>query len=380
MEEMVLKTKDQLKLEIVCRTHTGEIERSEACKILSISERTLRRYLSEYRKNGISFIVHGNKGRSPANKIAEVFKKRIQDLAEEKYFDFNICHMKEKLEEDLGSKIKYHTLYRWCKDINLIKNTHKKRRSKPRKHRNRMTQEGYMLQLDGSHHYWFGGRMLCLMAAIDDATGEVFAKFYEGETSWACMDFLKEIIAQKGVPKFIYTDRAGVYGGIKREHFSQVERALGELSCHVIYAQSPEGKGRVERLFRTLQDRLVAELRLEGINSIHEANKYLTDIYLPHKHNPKFTVKPENHVSAYKAIPEGCDLKKIFCMKEHRIVGKDHTVSIKGEKWMIAEDLKHSIARARLELQFNKWGEWKAYFAGKPIKLVKIKKTKRLAG
>lgn len=153
-----------------------------------------------------------------------------------------MCHLQEKLEEEFGRKLVYSTLHRWCTELGMIKNTHKKRRSKPRKHRNRMSQSGYMLQLDGSHHYWFGGRFLCLMAAIDDATGEVFAKFYEGETSWACMDFLKEIVNKKGVPKFIYTDKAGVYGGIKREHFSQVERALGELGSHVIYAQSPEGK------------------------------------------------------------------------------------------------------------------------------------------
>ena len=378
MEEMVVKSKDQLKLEIVCKTSTGEIDRSEACKALQISERTLRRYLSGYRDKGISFLVHGNQGRSPINKTQNVFKKKIQELAEQRYFDFNVCHMQEKIKEETGVRVNYHTLYRWCKEINLIKNTHKKRRSKPRKNRVRMTQEGYMLQLDGSHHYWFGGRMLCLMAAIDDATGEVFAKFYEGETTWACMDFLKELVQKKGVPKFIYTDKAGVYGGIKREHFSQVERALGELGCHVIYAQSPEGKGRVERLFKTLQDRLVAELRLDGINSIPEANKYLVNTYLSHKHNPKFMVKPENHVSAYRALPQNCILNDVFCMKEYRIVGRDHTVSIKGDKWLIADDLKYSIARARIELRYNKWGEWRSYFANKPIKLVKIKKAKKI--
>lgn len=137
-------------------------------------------------------------------------------------------------------------------------------------------------------------------------------------------------------------------------------------------------KGRVERLFRTLQDRLVAELRLEGISMIPSANKYLKDIYLPQKHNIKFTVKPENHVSAYKQVPKDMNLDDVFCMKEYRIVGRDHTVSIKGDKWLVDDNLKYSIAKARIELRIDKWGEWKSYFAGKPINLVKIKKAKRM--
>ncbi len=378
MGEMILKTKDQLKLEIICKVHSGELDRNEAKLALDISERTLRRYLRKYRQVGISFLFHGNKRRNPVNKTQDIFKKKIQDLILEKYFDFNVLHLKEKLEEEIGMKLKYPTLYRWCKELNIIKNTHKKRRSKPRKYRNRMTQAGYMLQLDGSHHYWFGGRFLCLMAAIDDATGEVFAKFYEGETSWACMDFLRSIIEKKGVPKFIYTDRAGVYGGIKREHFSQVERAMGELGSHVIYAQSPEGKGRVERLFKTLQDRLVAELRLEGIGDMQAANKYLNEIYLPQSHNIKFTVQAENPISAYKGLPKEMNLEEVFCMKEYRIVGRDHTVSIKSDKWLLDSDLKYSIAKARIELRIDKWGGWKAYFANQPIKLVKINKAKKI--
>jgi hypothetical protein len=123
----------------------------------------------------------------------------------------------------------------------------------------------------------------------------------------------------------------------------------------------------------------VAELRLAGIGSIPAANAYLKEIYLPQQHNIKFTVKPENHISAYQAIPPEMDLNQVFCMKEHRIVARDHTVSIKGEKWLIAEDLKYSIAKARIELRVDKWGDWIAYFANKPIKLVKIKKAKRLA-
>jgi len=374
----MLKTQDQLRLEIIYKVKSGQLDRIEAALALKVSARTLRRYLKGYGDKGVSFVKHGNFGRAPKNKTAFQFREKILNLVQDKYFDFNMCHLREILQEDHGLKLSYSTLRRWCWSVNLMKNA-QKRRSKPRRARSRMSQEGYMLQLDGSHHCWFGGRFLCLMAAIDDATSEVFAKFYEGETTWACMDFLNEICQKKGVMKFVYTDRAGLYGGIKREHFSQVERALGELGAHVIYAQSPEGKGRVERLFKTLQDRLVAELRFHGISDIDAANKYLHEVYLPQKHNLKFMVQPQNPISGYRPLAPKLNLNEVFCVKHYRVVGKDHTVSINAEKWIIADKLDYSIARQKLEIKFDKYGAWQAYFAGKPIKLIKIHQAKRLA-
>ena len=147
----------------------------------------------------------------------------------------------------------------------------------------------------------------------------------------------------------------------------------------MIYAHSPEAKGRVERLFNTLQDRLVAELRLYGIGTLTEANKYLKDVYIP-AHNEKHQVLAHNHVSAYRALPPDLNLSEVFCVKEHRIVGKDHTISLHGEKWMIADDLKHSIAKQKIEIKYDRWGSWTAHFANKKLKLVRIKKDQKLAG
>lgn len=242
-----------------------------------------------------------------------------------------------------------------------------------------MSQEGLMLQMDGSHHLWFGGRFLCLLAAIDDATSEVFARFYEGETTNACLDFLKDLIKHKGVFKILYTDKAGVYGGIKRENFSQVERAVGELGAQVIYAHSPQAKGRVERLFGTLQDRLVAELRLNGVGTIEAANEYLQNVYLPHQHNPKNMVLAHNPISAYRSLPPNIDLEAIFCVKEYRIVGRDHTVSIAGEKWMIADSIRESITKQKVELRWDKWGNWAAYFGKTKIKMIKVNRAQKIA-
>lgn len=378
MGDFTVRAKDQLKLEVICKVFKGHLSRHEGQQLLNISERTLRRYLSSYDKHGVAFLRHGNFRRRPVNKVNEDLKKKVQNLIELKYFDFNVLHLQEMLKEELGEKIKYETLRKWCHEIHLVKRRHK-RRSKPRKLRQRMSQEGLMVQMDGSHHAWFGERFLCLLAAIDDATGEVSARFYEGETTLACLDFLGDFVRSKGVFKVLYTDKAGVYGGIKRENFSQVERALGEIGTQIIYAHSPEAKGRIERLFNTLQDRLVAELRLNNITTIEDANKYLDEVYLP-KHNSKFMVLAHNPVSANRAVAKDVDLDNIFCIKEYRVVGRDHTVSLKGERWMIADPLRFSISKQKIEIRYDKWGDWSAYFARRPIKLVKVKKDYRLAG
>jgi transposase len=378
MEGFILKSKDELKLEIMYKYMRGEMSKFDAQTVLQISERTLRRFVSRYKKQGIAFVRHGNFQRAPINRTPLSLKLQVQSLVQERYFDFNVCHLREKLLEEFNINIRYETLRKWCHEINHVKRA-KRRRAKPRFFRERMSQEGLMLQMDGSHHYWFGDRRLCLIAAIDDATNEVFARFYEGETTLACLDLLQSIVSKKGVFKLLYTDKAGVFGGIKREHFSQVERALGELGAQVIYAHSPQAKGRIERLFNTLQDRLVAELRLNGITTLEAANEFLEKVYLPHHHNPNNMVQAHNPVSYYRPLPPGTDLKEIFLFKEHRVVARDHTVSIGGEKYLIDNPLKHSIAKQKIELRFDKWGGWRAFFAKRPIRLVKINRAKKLA-
>lgn len=374
-----MKAKDQLKIEVMFKVTKGELKIKEAALLLNKSERSLARYLKDFKERGIKFIHHKNTNQKPKNKIPEEIKKHVQALVKETYFDFNVSHLKEKLVSDHNISINYETLRKWCHDIGYIKKA-RKRRSNPRYHRVRMSQEGLLVQLDGSHHRWFGDRKLCLMALIDDATSEVYARFYEGETTWACMDFLTKHIEKKGVPVSFYTDRAGLFGGIKRNHFSQVERALGEVGSQIIYAHSPEAKGRVERLFGTLQDRLVPEMRLRGIATISEANQFLEQVYLPHMHNSRFRVLAHNPITAYKALATGFNLEDAFCIKEFRGVGRDHTISINGMRYMIADDLRYSLNKQKVVVKFDKWGAFKVYFANKELKLVIIQKCqKRIA-
>ncbi len=226
-----------------------------------------------------------------------------------------------------------------------------------------MSQPGLMVQMDGSPHKWFGDRESCLIAMIDDATSTVHGEFFEGETTAACMKALKDFVKKYGVFRVLYTDKA-----------------LNELGAHVVYAHSPEAKGRIERLFGTLQDRLVAEMRLNKIRTIEQANDFLQTQYLPLYHNPRHAVLAENPESAYRPVPEGKDLDGVFCVKEYRLIKKDHTVSLFAERWMIANELKFSIAGHKLEIRFQANGTWRAWFAGRRIKLVKVQKLKKAAG
>ncbi len=188
-----------------------------------------------------------------------------------------------------------------------------------------------------------------------------------------CMRVLRRVVEKRGAFKTLYVDQAGVYGGIKRSGFSQVARALKELGTHVIYAQSPDGKGRVERLFRTMQDRLIPEFRINNITTMATANRFLKEIYLPN-HNNRFAIKAHNPEQAYRTIAPDQSLDDIFCQKEYRTMGKDHTLSLGGEHWMVVDPLKRSIADQRIEIRIKPSGI-EAYFAGRTLNIIKIKKA-----
>lgn len=375
MGDLRLDAEDQFKLEIICKLEMRKLTVAQASQLLRLSERSIYRALKSYRTQGAFFLKHGNCLKKPWNKTDSDLKIHVQKLIKEKYFDFNVIHCQEMLLDE-GIKVKRETLRKWCHELKLVKRS-KRRRSRPRKLRQRMSQPGLLVQMDGSHHRWFGGRETCLVAMIDDATSIVHAEFFEGETTVACMKTIKDYVKKYGIFRVLYTDKAGVFGGLKRNHFSQVERALNELGAHVVYAHSPEAKGRVERLFSTLQDRLVAEMRLNKIRTIEQANDFLINQYLPNKHNPSFSVLAQNPESAYRPVADFEKLEGTFCVKEYRVIGRDHTISLKGEKWLIANELKFSIALHKLEIRYSFDGSWQAYFADRKIKLIRVKKFKK---
>lgn len=285
-----------------------------------------------------------------------------------------MLHALEKINQELDINLKREVFRKWSHEIGVVKRS-RKRRKRVRKYRSRMKRSGILIQMDGSHHRWFAGLETCLIAAIDDATGEIVgAEFFYGETSEGCLKVLRDLVGRKGVFELLYVDKAGVFGGIKRSGFSQVERALGELGSKVIYANSPEAKGRIERLFDTLQDRLVAEMRLAGVKNIRQANKFLQEIYIPHQHNPRFSSKPESPITAYRPVPDHLDLDEVFCKKEYRRVAKDHTISFSGSRFILDRQFPYSIAGQKIEIRIYGKGRWIAFYGEEKMKLVIIKK------
>ena len=373
---MTTKSKRQLKVDIIENVLAGKMSILDAQKFLGNSVSSIYRYIKEYEKLGVQFAIHKNTGRQPSNKTASEIREQVQILIKEKYYDLNLTHLREKLEANDGICINRETLRKWAHEKNMVKRA-KKGKAKPKKRRERMLSPGLLLQMDGSSEIWFGRNKSCLMAIIDDANSEVHAEFFESETSLACMALLKEVILHKGIFKAIYVDRAGLYGGSKRVDFSQVKRACEELDIHIIFANSPEGKGRIERLFNTFQDRLIPELRLEGINEMTSANKYLKEVFLPHYWNKRCTVESICANSEYKPLNPQINIDEILVCKEYRQVKRDHTFSLFSQLYVIESEIRSSIYKQKIEIRLYSKKHFKAFFAGRELKVSKVTEQKR---
>jgi transposase len=274
--------------------------------------------------------------------------------------------------------VKRETLRNWAHEIHHVKRA-KKRRAKARKKRDRMDYQGLLLQMDGSTHHWFDNEKSCLIAIIDDATSEVCAEFFKSETTLACLKVLKDVIVKKGIFKTLYVDKASIFGGPKRCNFSQVQRACGELGIEIIFANSPQGKGRIERAFDTFQDRLVPELRLNGIKDIDSANRYLKDIFIPSYWNKNIVVMPNNTIPEFTPTAGHIGLEDIFVLKEYRKIRNDHTFSYGNKFYLIESTLRYSIAKQKIEIRTNHVRECHAYCAGRKLSISEVVKPTKLS-
>jgi hypothetical protein len=242
-----------------------------------------------------------------------------------------------------------------------------------------MPNEGLLLQMDGSPHRYNGKDEWCLIAAIDDATSDIpYAEFFHSEDTINCMTVMQKIIERKGIPYAIYVDQAGCLGGGKRSHFNQFKRACNELGIRIIFASSPEAKGRIERTWDTIQDRIVPEMRIRYITRMKAANDYLQEMFIPNYWEPNNKVAPHSMESRYKPLAAGQELREIFCLKEHRSVNRDHTVSWEGKLYQLQSPLKYSIRGQKIEFRTYQDLTWKAFFANQPIALQLVEKPTRL--
>lgn len=358
---------EQVEYHILTEFREGRKSRKQAALLLGISERAVSRRVAKLRKSGVSGIKHGNYRRAPVNKVCDQVREDAMQLMKNDYFDFNASHAHEKLRDEHNFDVSYVTFLGWCKASGLARSK-RRRPAKARIHRERMANEGVLLQMDGSHHKWNGRDKWCLISLIDDATSNIAAgQFYKGETSWNCMDLLKKLFENRGIPQFLYTDGAGwAGGGQKRQHFSQVVRACEELGIKIIRANSAQAKGRIERSYRTIQDRLVPEMRLKGIESMKDANRYLDQVFWPDWNN-RFSVQARDEVSRYRSLQTRCDLNEILCMKYDRQVLNDHTVSYGSKRFKLNPGRFRTLRRKKITIHEYKDESIRIFHGGEVI-------------
>jgi len=353
----------------------GKITLKEAGEKIGVCYRQAKRIRRAIRERGIKALVHGNRGRPSNHRIKEALREKVLKLSRELYWDFNDTHFTEKLRECEGIVLNRETVRKLRREAGVAPKR-KRRGPKHRKRRERKAQEGWMVLWDGSPHSWFGPEHppCCLMAAIDDATGKLLAaRFFAFEGSSGYLWLLKEIVKKHGIPMVIYQDRHGAlhrndsHWSLEeqlagRQEPTQVGLALEALSIEPISALSPQAKGRVEKLFATLQDRLGAELRLRGMVTLEEANRYLQSIFIK-GFNRRFAIRAKDSQKAWRKVPEDLDLDRIISFRYTATVGNDNTVRLGGLILDIPPGPHgRSYAKAKVESRQLLNGSWRIYY------------------
>jgi len=323
---LLMSFKEHERVHLLEEVKKRKLTIKEASALSGLSERQFYRIKSSYEKEGLAGVIHKSRGRPSNRCFAQRIKERVIKIYREGYRDFGPTFFSEKLEEYHQIKIDHETLRRWIRSSGHVGWQRKKRPH--RRRRERRSAYGEMLQFDGSHHNWFENRgdKCCLLLGIDDASSKVHMRFSPTESTESVFVELQEYVEEIGIPRSIYVDRHAVY--YEREKETEFSRAMKKLNVKIIYARSPQAKGRVERGNRTLQDRLVKEMRLRGISTIGEANKYLKDEFIK-KYNSQFSIEDE-FADIHRSM-NGYDLRNVFCYEQTRQVKNDYTISLNGK-------------------------------------------------
>jgi transposase len=334
-----LTMKEEKRLKIIQRVFQGEVTVVQAALVLGVSERQCYRIKARVKKGGAKGVVHGNRGRPCKRKVKEKIVRRVVELAQGKYQGFNDHHLTEKLKEHERIELSREKVRRILRSQGIC-TPRKGRGLKHRSRRDRRLAEGMMLQVDGSPHDWLESRgpRLCLIGAIDDATGKVVGAFFQqAESSWGYFTLFTSIFRQHGLPQSIYSDRHSVFWTDReptveeqlsnKRPTTEVGRGLEELGVTLILAGSPQAKGRIERLWGTFQDRLVSELRLARAKTPQQAQTVL-ERYLP-VHNRRFAKLARNAQPAWRKV-NSLQIEQALCFKQQRTVAKDNTVTFEG--------------------------------------------------
>ena len=343
-------------VDILGRYEAAEFNQLEAAALLGVSERTFRRWQERYEEDGEAGLVDRRLGKASGKRVPVDREQEVEALYRQRYAGFRAKHFHEHLVKDHGFAWGYTWTKTFLQSRGLLPRA--PRKGAHRRKRERRPLPGMMLHQDGSRHVWLEGQpALDLIATLDDATGAIYsAILVEEEGTASTFRALKETFGAHGLPMSLYTDRGSHYfhtaeagGKIDRSRLTQVGRALDQLGVEHIGAYSPQARGRSERAFQTLQERLAKELKLAGIPSIEAANAFIREVYLP-AHNERFAVAPAQPGSAFTPIP-GVDLDEILCVQEERQVGNDNCVSYRTLKLQIPESpLRPHFVKARVKV------------------------------
>jgi hypothetical protein len=345
-QKLICMTKKELgRFEIINNLINDKINGTDASKQMGVSVRQVKRMKSKVLKYGAEGLIHGSRGRESNRKLDSEIVKKANALLKEKYHFCKPTFASEKLEENHGIIINKETV-RWMMiALGLWKQKIRKQSKKWHTWRARKDNFGEMQQFDGSYHIWFGSEESCLLLSVDDATGKItHAKFDINESTNAVFRFFLEYFDKNGFPLSIYLDKFSTYkinhknAVDNKDMITQFERAMNQIGVRSITAHSAEAKGRVERMFQTLQDRLVKELKIAGVTTMEEANKFL-ETYIP-KFNAKFAVEPNRKQDLHKKINKQVKekLPQIFSIQDARKVNNDYTIRFKNNFFQLDQE------------------------------------------
>ncbi|UCG66786.1 MAG: ISNCY family transposase [Deltaproteobacteria bacterium] len=372
---IAMSQKERQRYHLLKMVVEGAITLRQASSMMGVSYRHAKRLKRKLVSEGARGLIHGNRGRPSARALHPQLSKRIIELSQKTYARFNDTHSTEKLNEVEGITVSRDTVRR-LRRSNGIPPKRKRRARKHHQRRARKPQAGMMVLWDGSPHRWFGEDTLrcCLLASIDDATGELLGAFFiPYECSFGYMKLLEHIVKRYGIPCSIYQDR---HGSLHRndDHWTLEEQLNGEqdptqvggclksLGITALFALTPQAKGRVERLFGVFQDRLIAELELRNIKEMDAGNTFLTEHFIAEL-NRRFAVAPELSHKAWRRIPLDVDIETVISFRYQAVVGNDNAVRLGGMVIDIPEDPgRRGYAKAKVEVRQLLDGSWRVYY------------------
>jgi transposase len=362
MEEVKLTVAQFNRYQTIKKALAGALTNQRAANALRRSIRQVQRLKRRVKQKGAAGMIHGNTGRKPHNAIPPSIKEQAIRLASDDYQNYNFSHLADTLAEEHKITISDETLRRWLRPIGLGKA--QRRLKKHRRRRKRREHEGELLFLDGSPHPWFGqdAGEVCLLLASDDATGKpLWGKFQPNEDRNGCFEVCYQVFKKFGLATAFYLDRASQFtttrhGGTHVQQGPEVEdthfeRAMAQLAIGLIFAHSPQARGRGERLNGSFQQRLVAELIHKGIKDCKTATKYLNQVFIP-KYQKRFAQLPVDPRSAWRPVPKELDLKSVLAANHERMVANDNTVSFEAETYQLTPPPgRCHLLHARIQVQ-----------------------------